>query len=148
MKNQKNIIFIVDDDPDDRQIILDAFIENDFNIDYVFIENGDQLIESLNTSPKEQYPSLILLDLNMPGMMGLQVLKELKANRNWKGIPVIILTTSTLDKDREASYDMGASCFLRKPVAFEELATITSSIVNLWFNDKKIHQNAGLRNDL
>ncbi len=139
MKNQKNIIFIVDDDPDDRQIILDAFLENDFNIDYVFIENGDQLIETLNTSTPDQYPSLILLDLNMPGMMGLQVLKVLKNNKNWKPIPVVVLTTSTLDRDREASYEMGASCFLRKPVAFDELTTMTSSIVNLWFNEKKIH---------
>jgi CheY-like chemotaxis protein len=139
MKNQKNIIFIVDDDPDDRQIILDAFLENDFNIDYVFIENGDQLIETLNTSTPDQYPSLILLDLNMPGMMGLQVLKVLKSNKNWKPIPVVVLTTSTLDRDREASYEMGASCFLRKPVAFDELTSMTSSIVNLWFNEKKIH---------
>ena len=84
MKNQKNIVFIVDDDPDDRQIILDAFIENDFNIDYVFIENGDQLIDTLGTLPNEQLPSLILLDLNMPGMMGLQVLKELKAINSGK----------------------------------------------------------------
>ena len=144
MKNQKNIIFIVDDDPDDRQIILDAFIENDFNIDYVFIENGDQLIDTLKGASQDQFPSLILLDLNMPGMMGLQVLRELKANKIWKPIPVIVLTTSTLEKDREASYEMGASCFLRKPVAFEELTTMTSSIVNLWFNDKKIHQNADL----
>jgi CheY-like chemotaxis protein len=144
MKNQKNIIFIVDDDPDDRQIILDAFIENDFNIDYVFIENGDQLIETLTTLPADQHPSLILLDLNMPGMMGLQVLKELKANKAWKPIPVIVLTTSTLEKDRESSYELGASCFLRKPVAFDELASMTASIVNLWFNDKKIHQNVDL----
>jgi CheY-like chemotaxis protein len=141
MKNQRNIVFIVDDDPDDRQIILDAFLENNFYIDYVFIENGDQLIESLSTLPAEQYPSLVLLDLNMPGMMGLQVLKELKANKNWKHIPVIVLTTSSLEKDREASYEMGASCFLRKPAAFEELTSMTASIVNLWFNDKKIHRN-------
>jgi DNA-binding response OmpR family regulator len=80
----------------------------------------------------------------MPGMMGLQVLKELKANKTWKPIPVIVLTTSTLERDREASYEMGASCFLRKPVAFDELALMTSSIVNLWFNDKKIHQKADL----
>ncbi|RYY22632.1 MAG: response regulator [Chitinophagaceae bacterium] len=142
MKNQKNIIFIVDDDPDDRQIILDAFLENDFNIDYVFIENGDQLIETLNTSTPDQYPSLILLDLNMPGMMGLQVLKVLKNNKNWKPIPVVVLTTSTLDRDREASYEMGASCFLRKPVAFDDLTTMTTSIVNLWFNEKKIHHHS------
>ncbi len=142
MKNQKNIIFIVDDDPDDRQIILDAFLENNFNIDYIFIENGDQLIETLKNSTPDQYPSLILLDLNMPGMMGLQVLKVLKNNKEWKPIPVLVLTTSTLDRDREASYEMGASCFLRKPVAFEELTTMTTSIVNLWFNEKKIHQGA------
>ena len=65
--NSQQLIFIVDDDPDDRQIILDAFLENSPQIDYVFIENAETLLENLY-SDESDYPALILLDLNMPGM--------------------------------------------------------------------------------
>src|SRR5436190_18891879 len=95
----KNIVFIVDDDPDDRQLILDAFLETNPTIDCVFIENGDQLMETLDATEPENFPSIILLDLNMPGMMGLQVLRNIRTNKNYAHIPTIILTTSTFSQD-------------------------------------------------
>jgi len=126
-----HLIFIVDDDPDDRQIILDAFLENSPQIDYVFIENAETLLENLY-SDESDYPALILLDLNMPGMLGLQALKEIRNNKKFSQIPIIVLTTSTLNQDRKTSYELGASCFLRKPDSYGELVEITSSIVKLW----------------
>lgn len=125
------MIFIVDDDPDDRQIILDAFLENSPQIDYVFIENAETLLENLYSDDSD-YPALILLDLNMPGMLGLQALKEIRSNKKFSQIPIIVLTTSTLNQDRRTSYELGASCFLRKPDSFGELVNITNSIVKLW----------------
>jgi len=125
------LIFIVDDDPDDRQIILDAFLENSPQIDYVFIENAETLLENLYSDDSD-YPALILLDLNMPGMLGLQALKEIRSNKKFSQIPIIVLTTSTLNQDRRTSYELGASCFLRKPDSFGELVNITNSIVKLW----------------
>jgi CheY-like chemotaxis protein len=94
------IIFIVDDDPDDRQIILDAFLENNLDYDYVFVENANELMQMLHTLPPEELPSLILLDLNMPGMLGMAALKEIKGNKKVGSIPTIVLTTSTLPIDR------------------------------------------------
>src|SRR5829696_2094446 len=94
--NPKNLVYIVDDDPDDRQIILDAFLENNTQMDYVFIENGDELFKTLASCEDTGYPSLILLDLNMPGMLGMQALKEIKGNAQYNHIPTIVLTTSTL----------------------------------------------------
>ena len=129
--NAPHLIFIVDDDPDDRQIILDAFLENSPQIDYVFIENAETLLENLY-SDESEYPALILLDLNMPGMLGLQALKEIRSNKKFSQIPIIVLTTSTLNQDRKTSYELGASCFLRKPDSFGELVNITNSIVKLW----------------
>src|SRR5947208_1494464 len=108
----KNIIYIVDDDPDDRQLILDAFLENDADIDYIFIENGMQLIQTLRATAAEDLPSLILLDLNMPGMLGLHALKEIRADKHFAHIPTIILTTSSFLQDETSSYKLGASCFL------------------------------------
>ena len=134
MKSNSRLIYIVDDDPDDRQIILDAFVERSPQIDYVFIENAESLLETLYTTEME-LPALILLDLNMPGMLGLQALKEIRGNKQFCQIPIIVLTTSTLHQDRKASYELGASCFLRKPDSFAELVEITDSIVKLWLHE-------------
>jgi CheY-like chemotaxis protein len=134
MKSNSRLIFIVDDDPDDRQIILDAFLEKSPQIDYVFIENAETLLLNLY-SEEAEFPALILLDLNMPGMLGLQALKEIRNNKKFSQIPVIVLTTSTLVQDRRASYELGASCFVRKPDSFRELVDITGSIVKLWLHE-------------
>jgi len=134
MKSNSHLIFIVDDDPDDRQIILDAFLERSPLIDYVFIENAETLMETLYSGDAE-FPALILLDLNMPGMLGLQALKEIRGNKQFSQIPVIVLTTSTLNQDRKTSYELGASCFLRKPDSFSELVELTDSIVKLWLHE-------------
>ena len=127
-----SIVFIVDDDPDDRQLILDAFLEVNPSIDCIFIENGDQLMETLANTEPENYPSIILLDLNMPGMLGLHALKEIRSNKNYSHIPTIILTTSTFAQDESSSYKLGASCFLHKPQSYPELVEISGAIVRLW----------------
>lgn len=132
--NSTNLIFIVDDDPDDRQIILDAFLENSPQIDYVFIENAETLLENLY-SDESDFPSMILLDLNMPGMLGLQALKEIRGDKKFSHIPIIVLTTSTLHQDRKASYELGASCFLKKPDSYNELVDLTQCILKLWLNE-------------
>lgn len=124
-------IFIVDDDPDDRQVILESFLENNSQIDYVFIESGEELMANLH-SDELNFPSLILLDLNMPGMMGLQTLREIRTNKVFSQIPIVILTTSTLPADRKMSYELGASCFLNKPSTYKELVTLANAIVQLW----------------
>lgn len=134
MKSNLRLIYIVDDDPDDRQIILDAFLEKSPQIDYVFLENAETLLETLYAAEVE-LPALILLDLNMPGMMGLHALKEIRSNRLFSQIPVIVLTTSTLQQDRKTSYELGASCYIRKPASFTELVEITDAIVKLWLHE-------------
>jgi CheY-like chemotaxis protein len=134
MKSNTRLIYIVDDDPDDRQIILDAFLENNPQIDYVFLENAETLMETLLAAEVE-LPALIILDLNMPGMLGLHALKEIRGNRQFSQIPIIVLTTSTLHQDRRMSYELGASCFLRKPDSFAELVGITDCIVKLWLHE-------------
>jgi CheY-like chemotaxis protein len=140
MPNRPTTVFIVDDDPDDRQIILDACLENNAPIDYVFVENGSELLEVLNR-PGIIFPSLILLDLNMPGLPGIQVLKRIKENTKTAHIPVIIFTTSVLPSDKSHAYDEGANCFITKPESFTELMQITHSILLLWFRDLMVNKN-------
>ncbi|HKH61328.1 MAG TPA: response regulator [Flavitalea sp.] len=134
----KNLVYIVDDDPDDRQIILDAFLENNAEMDYVFAEDGNQLLQHLeDTDGSSDLPTLILLDLNMPGMLGLQALKEIKGNKEFSSIPTIVLTTSTLPMDKKLSYEYGANCFLSKPPVYSELVAITKMIARLYFRQWK-----------
>lgn len=129
---QKHSVFIVDDDPDDRESIRDAFLENKHEQDFVFMKNGEQLIMHLNKSHEQPDSSIILLDLNMPGKDGKQVLQELKKDKRLQPIPVIVLTTSASDADREMSYQLGANCFVTKPDSYKELVNITDSIARLW----------------
>ena len=131
----KNLVYIVDDDPDDRQVILDAFLENNAEMDYVFAEDGSQLLQHLEAANNgSDLPTLILLDLNMPGMLGLQALKEIKGNRKFSSIPTIVLTTSTLPMDKKLSYEYGANCFLSKPASYSDLVAITKMIARLYFH--------------
>jgi CheY-like chemotaxis protein len=90
------------------------------------------LMKTLDATEPENFPSLILLDLNMPGMMGLHVLREIRANKHYSHIPTIVLTTSTFAQDESSAYKLGASCFLHKPQSFKELQEISASISRLW----------------
>lgn len=133
--NLRHSVFIVDDDPDDRESIRDAFLENKHEQEYIFMKNGDQLMDHLNTSDNSN-PLVILLDLNMPGRDGKDVLKAIKGNEELKPIPVIVMTTSSSEKDRDLSYALGANCFVTKPDSYQQLIDITDSIARLWFVDQ------------
>ena len=130
----KHSVFIVDDDQDDRESIRDAFLENNHLQDYVFMKSGEQLLYHFNEKAANKHPSLILLDLNMPAKDGRDVLKEIKGSEELRFIPIIVITTSASDKDREISYQLGANCFLTKPNSYDELVKITDCIAKLWLH--------------
>lgn len=129
---QKHRILIVDDDADDREIIRDAFMSSMDNQDYVFIENGDKLLEYLEQHEAGEVPSLIMLDLNMPGKDGRETLRELKTNTRYHHIPTIVFTTSSSGRDRQMVYELGANCFITKPDTFNKLIEMATSISRLW----------------
>lgn len=126
-------ILIVDDDPDDRSFIHDAFEKNNYKGNCVLIEDGSKLMDYLHATNATDYPSLILLDLNMPGKDGRQVLREIKTNENFVSIPTIIFSTSSQERDIQISYALGANCFITKPNSFQKLVDITYCIARLWF---------------
>jgi CheY-like chemotaxis protein len=128
----KHTILIVDDDADDREIIKDAFLSSSDNQEYIFIENGDKLIEYLQGLHDDQLPSLILLDLNMPGKDGRESLKDLKGNKRFQCIPTLVFTTSSSQRDMKISYELGANCFITKPDTFNKLVDLAKCISKLW----------------
>lgn len=128
----KQSILIVDDDPDDREAIRDAFLENNGQLNYVFFTAADEMLRYLDQAHTEGYPAVILLDLNMPGMDARDALKHVKSNQDLRHIPVVVLTTSSSTVDRQTSYKLGANCFITKPDTFTKLVRITDSIARLW----------------
>lgn len=129
----KHYILIVDDDADDREIIKDAFVAGSPDgYEYIFLENGDRLIEYLENTVQDGIPSLVLLDLNMPGKDGRETLRDLKSDKRYQSIPIIVFTTSSSTRDKITAYDLGANCFISKPDTFNKLVELTHSISKLW----------------
>ncbi|HEU0111171.1 MAG TPA: response regulator [Flavisolibacter sp.] len=129
---KEHFIIIVDDDTDDREILKDAFVSVTKEHQYIFFENGDMLLDYLYNHTENGLPSLILLDLNMPGKDGRETLKELKSDKRFSPIPTIVFTTSSSLRDKITSYDLGANCFITKPDTFNKLVELTKSINQLW----------------
>lgn len=130
-------IVLVDDDPEDRMLIREALAEAMVTNPLAEVEDGDELLRYLTrpspaTSGLEP-GGLILLDLNLPGKDGLQVLRELKQHPRLRRIPVVVLTTSTATEDVEESYALGASSFISKPTAFGELVRLMRTLGDYWF---------------
>ena len=129
--SKKHFIVIADDDVDDREAIKEALIANNCQKEFVMIENGEQLLEYLYTV-SEEYPELILLDLNMPIKDGKEALREIKKNKLLSHIPIVVFTTSSSDKDRKDVYELGANCYITKPNSQADQFAMAASLVKLW----------------
>jgi CheY-like chemotaxis protein len=129
----KHPILIVDDDVDDQEIMRDAF-GSATEQECIFIENGQKLMDYLNGHADKTLPSLVLLDLNMPGKDGKETLKEIKANKHFAQVPVIVFTTSSSHRDKKISYELGANCFISKPDTFNKMVELAKCICKLWLS--------------
>jgi CheY-like chemotaxis protein len=114
VKPTKKILY-ADDDADDKAWVSEACKAINCSLSIEFVENGKQVLDYLSGLPCSEMPSLIVLDLNMPGLDGRQTLKRLKSDSNYEKIPVIIVTTSSNKVDIEICKRLGASLYLTKP---------------------------------
>jgi len=129
-------ILLVDDSADDVELTLMALQSTKFANDVNVVSDGVYAMQFLKNEgeyAEAQKPSLVMLDLNMPRKNGLQVLAEMKADQNLRQIPVVILTTSQAEEDIVRSYDLGANCFVSKPVDLEQLIKVVQAIDQFWF---------------
>jgi CheY-like chemotaxis protein len=137
-KTKPVTILIADDDPDDRQLIREAFAESKSKDCLQFVEDGVEVFDYLGQTGKytdrTQYPwpSILLLDLNMPRMDGREVLQKLRTDTNYCPIRVIVMTTSKAEEDILRSYRLCAASFITKPSNFESLVEIVRSIGTYW----------------
>ncbi len=136
-------ILLADDDADDRYLLQSAFEDCQLENPLHFVNDGVELMDYLLHEGKYRdtphaNPGLILLDLNMPRKDGREALREIKANPALKSIPVIILTTSKSDEEISSVYTAGANCFITKPVSFEDLMGMVSSLGKFWLETASI----------
>lgn len=134
---------MADDDEDDRMMTEQAMRKNHLANEIRFVVDGEDLMNYLNhkgeyTEDNSPTPDLILLDLNMPKKNGMEALKEIKAEKKFKCIPIIVLTTSSAEEDIVYSYDLGVSSFITKPVTFDGLVKVVKEIDNYWFEVVKL----------
>ncbi len=132
------IILLVEDNPDDVDLTLRAFKKSKIANEVVVVEDGAEAIEYLTSTGKyidngpEDTPQLVLLDLHLPKMSGLEVLHAIRENQRIKFMPVVILTSSKEESDVIASYELGANSYIRKPVDFDQFLFATQQLGLYW----------------
>ena len=118
-------ILLVEDNPDDEELTIRAFKKNNLANEIEVARDGVEALDHLHAldaegQPARALPQLVLLDLKLPKISGLEVLKEIRATERTKRLPVVILTSSGEERDLIEGYDLGANSYIRKPVDFDE----------------------------
>lgn len=138
MENFKSVnILLVEDDPGDQKLIKNSMLEQRMTNKLYIVSTGEEALEYLKKSKEGNsetpWPELILLDLNMPGMGGMEFLRRIKSSEDFNVIPVVILTTSDSEQDIIESYKLQAAGYVRKPVMLDEFCNIAKDISEYWF---------------
>ncbi|MFL6550508.1 MAG: response regulator [Povalibacter sp.] len=131
-------ILLVEDNPDDEELTLLSLRKNNLSHEIVVVRDGVEAIEYLFGMGQHagrdvsRVPTVILLDLKLPKLDGLGVLKRLRADERTRMLPVVVLTSSSQDADVIASYNLGANSYVRKPVEFGAFVDAVSSLGLYW----------------
>lgn len=134
-------ILLVEDNPMDLDLTLRAFSKKKFSNQVHVARDGE---EALAFMPRweagETLPAVILLDINMPKINGLEVLRQLKAHERFRRIPVVVLTSSREDRDLNTAYDLGVNSYIEKPVSFNKFMEVAEHIELYWcvYNERPI----------
>ena len=137
MENNK-VILLVEDNPDDEALTLRALKKNNIKNEVVVARDGAEALEFLFGTGKytgrntDVIPQVVLLDLKLPKVEGLEVLRQVRADRRTKLLPVVILTSSNEEQDRIQGYDLGANSYVRKPVDFSQFLEAARQLGLYW----------------
>ncbi len=128
-------ILLVEDNPYDAEMTIRALKVNNFGNNIHHVKDGAAALEYLyaeNGSLREETPRVILLDLKLPKVDGLQVLRKIKSDESAKTIPVVVLTSSNQESDLEECYQLGVNSYVTKPVEFENFVKAVSNLGFYW----------------
>ncbi|SFC70842.1 response regulator [Spirosoma endophyticum] len=123
-------IFVVDDDEDDQFLLRQVLIQYTPNTSIRVLTDGEELLTAL--TDEQSLPDLVLLDLNMPRMGGLEALRHIRADPTYDRLPVVILTTSDSDGDRQQAYDLKADGYLVKPGTQQQMNQLILTVKRQW----------------
>jgi two-component system response regulator len=138
MANGTKIILLVEDNPDDEALTLRALRKANVGNEVVVAHDGVEALEYLFGTGAHagrdtgEMPQVVLLDLKLPKMDGLEVLRRVRADERTQFLPVVILTSSSEDRDRIEGYKLGANSYVRKPVDFTEFAQAVRQLGLYW----------------
>lgn len=127
ISNKINIL-LADDDTEDRELFAEALEDSGIDYNLKTFENGKQLVDYLS-SPDQEVPNLLFLDLNMPLLSGLESLKIIRANTALDKMPVAIYSTSSSENDKSSTFENGANIYLSKPSDFGQLKKMLKQVV-------------------
>jgi CheY-like chemotaxis protein len=127
----KNPILILEDDPLEVRILKETFNELQLHNEIIIAKNGVEGLEYLDNRGNK-LPGLILTDINMPKMNGIEFLKVVKGHRIYKYIPVVVLTSSKFEKDRQEAFALSAAGYMTKPLNHNEYIKMIGTLVNYW----------------
>ena len=130
-------ILLVEDNPADARLTQEAIRDTEFRYQLYLAEDGEEAMEFLHQEGEfadVPRPDLILLDLNLPGMDGREVLAEIKSDEDLGSIPVIVLTTSTAQQDLLYSYGLRANSYVNKPIDRDRFNDMIKSVMEYWIN--------------
>jgi CheY-like chemotaxis protein len=126
-------ILLVEDNPMDLDLTLRAFSKKKFANQIQVARDGEEALAFLpRWEAGEALPAVILLDINLPKINGLEVLRQLKAHERYRRIPVVVLTSSREDRDLTTAYDLGVNSYIEKPVNFSKFMDVVDHIELYW----------------
>ncbi|MEX1201105.1 MAG: response regulator [Methylophaga sp.] len=128
-------ILLVEDNPDDEALAIRAFKKSNMSNEIIVARDGEEALNYLmdgNQDTLSVLPAVVLLDLKLPKIDGLEVLRRIRENPDTKRLPVVILTSSKHEEDLIAGYNLGANSYVRKPVDFNEFAAAVGQLGMYW----------------
>ncbi len=148
MDKGDSCILVVEDNEDDAAIALSALKEHARTHDIIRVRDGAEARDFLNAVGQFshrhvcQMPDLVLLDIKLPKLDGVQLLKVMRSEKRTRSIPVVVLTSSHEESDLTAAYEMGANSYIRKPVNYDEFSRAIRDVSRYWLTVNKMPSKA------
>lgn len=135
---ESKTIWLIEDNPDDVELTIRAFKKNNLKNEIITLKDGGLAVDYINATGEfinretNKKPAVILLDLKLPKVDGLEILKEIRNSALYKYTPVVVLTSSLEENDLQSAYQLGANSYIRKPVDFNKFIECSQQIGLYW----------------
>jgi CheY-like chemotaxis protein len=139
--NKPISVLLIEDNPADAELTKELLESDKLHLSVHVASDGEQALSMLLPGPQNPNPltpDLILLDINLPKLDGRAVLREIRNRDELKKVPVVILSSSDAEQDIARSYELGANCYVTKPVGLNEFQNIVRSVHQFWFTVVKL----------